>query len=45
MTLNRAMSLVAMAFLWTSSQIPVYLFGKSLYGASGDRFSCMMRGS
>ncbi|OBT41957.1 hypothetical protein VE00_07510 [Pseudogymnoascus sp. WSF 3629] len=27
MTLNRAMSLVAMAFLWTGSQIPVYLFG------------------
>jgi len=23
------MSLVAMAFLWTGSQIPVYLFGKS----------------
>lgn len=29
MTFNRAMSLVAMAFLWTSSQIPVYLFGES----------------
>jgi hypothetical protein len=31
MTLNRAMSLVAMAFLWTGSQIPVYLFGESIY--------------
>ncbi|GAB7346704.1 hypothetical protein MBLNU459_g1822t1 [Dothideomycetes sp. NU459] len=27
MSFNRAMSLVAMAFLWTGSQIPVYLFG------------------
>jgi len=27
MTFSRAMSLVAMAFLWTGSQIPVYLFG------------------
>lgn len=28
MTFSRFMSLVAMAFLWTGSQIPVYLFGK-----------------
>ncbi|KAH0172238.1 MFS multidrug transporter-like protein, partial [Aureobasidium melanogenum] len=27
MSFNRMMSLVAMAFLWTGSQIPVYLFG------------------
>ncbi|KAH7336262.1 fungal trichothecene efflux pump [Rhexocercosporidium sp. MPI-PUGE-AT-0058] len=27
MTFNRMMSLIAMAFLWTGSQIPVYLFG------------------
>ncbi|KAK5288810.1 hypothetical protein LTR16_003256, partial [Cryomyces antarcticus] len=27
MTMSRFMSLVAMAFLWTGSQIPVYLFG------------------
>ncbi|KAI9737876.1 MAG: hypothetical protein M1834_009246 [Cirrosporium novae-zelandiae] len=27
MTFHRIMSLVAMAFLWTGSQIPVYLFG------------------
>jgi MFS family permease len=27
MTFKRIMSLVAMAFLWTGSQIPVYLFG------------------
>ncbi|KAI9838957.1 MAG: hypothetical protein M1819_004165 [Sarea resinae] len=27
MTIRRSMSLVAMAFLWTSSQIPVYFFG------------------
>lgn len=28
MTIHRIMSLVAMAFLWTGSQIPVYLFGE-----------------
>ena len=28
MTFNRFMSLLAMAFLWTGSQIPVYLFGE-----------------
>jgi hypothetical protein len=28
MTINRFMSLLAMAFLWTGSQIPVYLFGE-----------------
>lgn len=27
MTFSRMMSLIAMAFLWTGSQIPVYLFG------------------
>lgn len=27
MTMSRILSLVAMAFLWTGSQIPVYLFG------------------
>ena len=27
MTIRRLMSLIAMAFLWTGSQIPVYLFG------------------
>jgi hypothetical protein len=27
MTFHRLMSLVAMAFLWTGSQIPVYIFG------------------
>jgi hypothetical protein len=26
--MHRFMSLVAMAFLWTGSQIPLYLFGK-----------------
>lgn len=29
MTIHRLMSLIAMAFLWTGSQIPVYLFGMS----------------
>jgi len=27
MSMRRLMSLIAMAFLWTGSQIPVYLFG------------------
>ncbi|KAK5069331.1 hypothetical protein LTS08_008477 [Lithohypha guttulata] len=27
MTVNRALSLVAMAFLWTGSQVPVYILG------------------
>ena len=27
MTINRIMSLIAMAFLWTGSQIPVYFLG------------------
>jgi hypothetical protein len=27
MSFNRIMSLIAMAFLWTGSQIPVYIFG------------------
>ena len=30
MTVNRFMSLVGMAFLWTSAQIPAYLFGMPL---------------
>lgn len=29
MTFRRFMSFTAMAFLWTGSQIPVYLFGMS----------------
>lgn len=29
MTFKKFMALVAMAFLWTGSQIPVYLFGES----------------
>lgn len=29
MTFRRFMGFVAMAFLWTGSQIPVYLFGNS----------------
>jgi hypothetical protein len=28
MTMHRLMSLIAMAFLWTGSQIPLYLFGE-----------------
>ena len=36
MSLTRIMSLVAMAFLWTGSQIPVYIFGMSL-GSGGAR--------
>ncbi|KAF7954206.1 hypothetical protein EAE96_005335 [Botrytis aclada] len=44
MTMNRLMSLVAMAFLWTGSQIPVYLFGgipPYIYGDLGgsDRWT------
>ncbi|ATZ53302.1 hypothetical protein BCIN_09g01740 [Botrytis cinerea B05.10] len=44
MTMNRMMSLVAMAFLWTGSQIPVYLFGgipPYIYGDLGgaDRWT------
>lgn len=31
MTFKRMMSLIAMAFLWTGSQIPVYIFGMALY--------------
>lgn len=29
MSFKRMMSLIAMAFIWTGSQIPVYIFGKS----------------
>jgi hypothetical protein len=36
MTFHRLLSLIAMAFLWTGSQIPVYIFGMltvlSLFG-------------
>lgn len=31
MTFRRFMGFTAMAFLWTGSQIPVYLFGMSSY--------------
>lgn len=34
MTFNRFMSLLAMAFLWTGSQIPVYLFGEVINPSS-----------
>ena len=30
MTFRRIMSLVAMAFLWTGSQIPLYIFGRTV---------------
>lgn len=44
MTFKRAMSLIAMALLWTGSQIPVYLFGGAppyIYGDIGgtDRWT------
>jgi len=44
MTFRRFMSLTAMAFLWTGSQIPVYLYGgvpPYIYGAIGgmDRWT------
>jgi hypothetical protein len=32
MTFRRFMGFASMAFLWTGSQIPVYLFGKSTPG-------------
>lgn len=38
MTMHRLMSLIAMAFLWTGSQIPLYLFGgipPYIYGELG----------
>lgn len=28
MSFKRIMSLIAMAFLWTGSQIPIYIFGE-----------------
>jgi hypothetical protein len=31
LSFKRFMSLVAMAFLWTGSQIPVYIFGHSIH--------------
>ncbi|EGP92449.1 putative major facilitator superfamily transporter [Zymoseptoria tritici IPO323] len=47
MTFNRKMSLIAMGFLWTGSQIPVYLFGgvpPYIYGDIGgtDRWVWMV---
>ena len=44
MTFKRMMSLIAMAFLWTGSQIPVYIFGgipPLIYGDIGgtDRWT------
>lgn len=31
MTFSRAMSLMAMGFMWVGSQIPLYLFGELLF--------------
>ena len=50
MTFKRKMALVAMAFLWTGSQIPVYLFGgipPYIYGELGgvDRWIWMIIGN
>jgi hypothetical protein len=50
MSMKRLMSLIAMAFLWTGSQIPLYLFGgvpPYIYGDIGgtDRwtwFVCLL---
>lgn len=36
MTFRRFMGFVAMAFLWTGSQIPVYLFGNSTPRVKGE---------
>lgn len=48
MTFRRFMGFVAMAFLWTGSQIPVYLFGgipPIIYGDIGgvDRWVWFVR--
>lgn len=48
MTFKRFMSLLAMAFLWTGSQIPVYLYGSIppyIYGDIGgvDRWIWFVR--
>lgn len=40
MTFKRAMSLLAMAFLWTGSQIPVYLYGKTTTSIDDPRTDC-----
>lgn len=50
MTITRLLSLVAMAFLWTGSQIPVYLFGAVvpyIYGDIGgvDRWVWLVLGN
>ncbi len=50
MTFNRIMCFVAMAFLWTASQIPVYLFGgvpPLIYGDIGgvDRWIWFVTGN
>ena len=38
MSFKRIMSLVAMAFLWVGSQIPVYIFGMSLASTTYPRW-------
>jgi MFS family permease len=50
MTVSRALSLVAMAFLWTGSQVPVYILGgipPYIYGALGgvDRWVWFVLGN
>lgn len=45
MTFQKLMALIAMAFLWTGSQIPLYLYGAIppyIYGDLGgvDRWTC-----
>ncbi len=34
MTFSRAMSLMAMGFIWVGSQIPLYLFGEFIFDFS-----------
>ena len=43
MTFSRMMALVAMAFLWTGSQIPVYLFGGVSWSSISDRTKLTFR--
>lgn len=41
MTFSRAMSLLAMGFMWVGSQIPLYLFGiitTTCEGIAADRY-------
>lgn len=50
MTLKKAMALIAMAFLWTGSQIPLYLYGgvpPYIYGELGgvDRWTWFVLGN